>query len=222
MQHSDIKTYDFIVVGAGSAGAAVAHRLSADPRHRVLLLEAGPASHPWTHVPIGYAKLINNPAANWLYSSEPEVRDRRPQTAGATRPYPRRLQRHQWPRLRARAGAGLRHLGAARQSRLELSGRAAVLQAHGELRGRRRRRSARPRRALADHQSASPRSAPGDGHQGRGRGRNPPQPRLQRRDARRHRHEPGVDRQRPPAEHGLLLSGTRPQSRRTCTFRRTR
>ena len=65
--------YDYIVVGAGSAGAAVAHRLSEDARNTVLLLEAGPASHPWSRVPIGYAKLITNPAVNWLYKSEPEA-----------------------------------------------------------------------------------------------------------------------------------------------------
>lgn len=67
-----METYDYIVVGAGSAGAAVAHRLSEHPRNKVLLLEAGRASHPWSYVPAGYAKLIQNPAANWLYSSEPE------------------------------------------------------------------------------------------------------------------------------------------------------
>jgi choline dehydrogenase len=67
-----MQTYDYIVVGAGSAGAVVANRLSAKPNNTVLLLEAGPASHPWTRIPIGFAKLINNPAANWLYSSEPE------------------------------------------------------------------------------------------------------------------------------------------------------
>ena len=72
MKRADVETYDYIVVGAGSAGAAVANRLSADPGNRVLLLEAGPASNPWTHIPIGYAKLITNPAANWLYSAEPE------------------------------------------------------------------------------------------------------------------------------------------------------
>ena len=72
MKPNDVETYDYIVVGAGSAGAVVANRLSADPRNRVLLLEAGPASNPWTHIPIGYAKLITNPAANWLYSAEPE------------------------------------------------------------------------------------------------------------------------------------------------------
>jgi choline dehydrogenase len=68
-----MQTYDYIVVGAGSAGAVVANRLSADPRHKVLLLEAGPASNPWTRIPIGFARLVNNPAANWLYSAEPEA-----------------------------------------------------------------------------------------------------------------------------------------------------
>src|SRR5580658_14134 len=68
-----METYDYIVVGAGSAGAVVANRLSADARNKVLLLEAGPASNPWSRIPISYAKLLNNPAANWLYSSEPEA-----------------------------------------------------------------------------------------------------------------------------------------------------
>jgi choline dehydrogenase len=76
--------YDFIVVGAGSAGAAVAYRLSADPRHKVLLLEAGAADHPWTRLPVGSARLITNPAANWLYSAEPEAN-----TNGRRLPVPR-------------------------------------------------------------------------------------------------------------------------------------
>jgi len=68
-----MRTYDYIVVGAGSAGAAVAYRLSEDPRNQVLVLEAGPATHRWARIPIGYAKLLYNRDANWLYSSEPEA-----------------------------------------------------------------------------------------------------------------------------------------------------
>jgi choline dehydrogenase len=64
--------FDYIVVGAGSAGAVLANRLSADPKFRVLVLEAGRESHPWSRIPVGFAKLIENPAANWLYSSEPD------------------------------------------------------------------------------------------------------------------------------------------------------
>jgi choline dehydrogenase len=79
-----MQTYDYIVVGAGSAGAAVAHRLSADPRNKVLLLEAGRASHPWSFIPVGSARLITNPAANWLYSAEPEAN-----TNGRRIPVPR-------------------------------------------------------------------------------------------------------------------------------------
>jgi choline dehydrogenase len=78
------QTYDYIVVGAGSAGAVIANRLSADARNKVLLLEAGPASHPWSSIPIGFAKLINNPAANWLYTAEPETN-----TNGRKLPVPR-------------------------------------------------------------------------------------------------------------------------------------
>ena len=66
------QTFDYIIVGAGSAGSVVANRLSANGKHKVLVLEAGRESHPWSRVPVGFAKLIENPAANWLYSSEPD------------------------------------------------------------------------------------------------------------------------------------------------------
>ena len=69
----DDQKFDYIVVGAGSAGSVLANRLSANPKHRVLVLEAGRESHPWSRVPVGFAKLINNPAANWLYASEPDA-----------------------------------------------------------------------------------------------------------------------------------------------------
>lgn len=66
--------YDYIVIGAGSAGAAVATRLSESGRYRVLCLEAGTegSNYFWSRVPVGIAKLIDNPAVNWCYSSEPD------------------------------------------------------------------------------------------------------------------------------------------------------
>jgi choline dehydrogenase len=67
-------SYDFIVTGAGSAGCAVAGRLSEDGRFSVLLLEAGPRdTYPWIHVPLGYHKTFNNPKVNWMFDSEPEA-----------------------------------------------------------------------------------------------------------------------------------------------------
>ena len=65
--------FDYIVVGAGSAGCVLANRLTADGKHRVLLLEAGPRdTDPWIHVPLGYGKLFNAKSVNWSYWSEPE------------------------------------------------------------------------------------------------------------------------------------------------------
>lgn len=65
--------FDYIIVGAGSAGCVLANRLTTDGRHSVLLLEAGPADrYPWIHVPIGYARTMFNPAVNWCFKTEPE------------------------------------------------------------------------------------------------------------------------------------------------------
>ena len=66
-------TYDYIIVGAGSAGCVLANRLSASGRHSVLLLEAGPRdSSLWIHLPIGYAKTMFHPVYNWGFSTETE------------------------------------------------------------------------------------------------------------------------------------------------------
>ena len=66
--------FDFIVTGAGSAGCVMAARLSESGRYTVLLLEAGGRDiYPWIHIPLGYAKLFNNPSVNWMFESEPEA-----------------------------------------------------------------------------------------------------------------------------------------------------
>jgi choline dehydrogenase len=65
--------FDYIIVGAGSAGCVLANRLTEDPKVRVLLLEAGPRdTDRWIHVPLGYGKLFARTDINWAYESEPE------------------------------------------------------------------------------------------------------------------------------------------------------
>ena len=65
--------FDYVIVGAGSAGCVLANRLSADGRNSVLLLEAGPKdTNLWIHVPLGYGKLFKDKTVNWMYQTEPE------------------------------------------------------------------------------------------------------------------------------------------------------
>jgi len=66
------QSFDYVIIGAGTAGALLANRLSADPNRRVLLIEAGGRDdYHWIHIPVGYLYCIGNPRTDWLYNTEP-------------------------------------------------------------------------------------------------------------------------------------------------------
>lgn len=69
-----MERYDYVIVGAGSAGCVLANRLSADPRNRVLLIEAGGRdNYHWVHIPVGYLYCIGNPRTDWGFKTEPDA-----------------------------------------------------------------------------------------------------------------------------------------------------
>jgi choline dehydrogenase-like flavoprotein len=78
-------TFDFVIVGAGSAGCVLANRLSEDPRNRVAIIEAGGKDDwIWFHIPVGYLFAIGNPRADWMFKTEPD-----PRLDGRSLAYPR-------------------------------------------------------------------------------------------------------------------------------------
>ncbi len=99
---AESESYDFIIVGAGTAGCVLANRLSADPANRVLLLEAGGDDRPlhnlkhfrsnlMVHMPIGFGRTLNDPNVNWLYETEPD------EGSGG--------RKHKWPKGKVLGGS---------------------------------------------------------------------------------------------------------------------
>ena len=98
---SEIREFDYVIVGAGSSGCVLANRLSADGRNTVLLLEAGPKdNYLWIHIPIGYGKTMFHQTYNWGFYTDEE-----PNMAG---------RKIYWPRGR---GLGLDEVSGVEQRR---------------------------------------------------------------------------------------------------------
>ena len=185
--NNDAAEFDYVVVGAGSAGCVLANRLSADGKHSVLLLEAGPKdTNLWIHVPLGYGKLFKEKTVNWMYQTEPEpglngrqVFQPRGKVLGGSSSINGLLyvrgQHEDYDRWRQRGNAGW--------------GYDDVLALFQESRepAARREQISRRKRTAAGLRLASPRSAVGGFCGRRRRNRHSDQSGFQRRDARKAR-----------------------------------
>ena len=127
-------TFDYIIIGAGTAGSLLANRLSADASKRVLLIEAGRKDdYHWIHIPVGYLYCIGNPRTDWLYKTEPDaglngrVGERLTLAGGAVATLPGGPGRRARPRAACRPARRRRQPGgtpsASRRGATSMSGR---------------------------------------------------------------------------------------------------
>ena len=206
-------TFDYVIVGAGSAGCVLTNRLSEDAGTSICVLEAGPPRLASLHPFAGrlHQDLPHEERQLGLPAGARSL-DRRPQHLCAARQDARRLLLDQRPHLQSRPAPGFRYLGAARQSRLGLSGRAAVFQAAGAAHRRGRGHVSRARRQSDRHHHGVARSALRGVHGRRDEPRHSAQPRLQRRDPGRRLLRPAHDPERPARQRRDRVSASREEA----------